>query len=145
MKELGVKAELEIYDSGHADFCAVLLNEGLLVEPLQFSVVMGVRGGMAATPENLLHTLRKLPAGAIWQAIAIGKANLEMTAIAVAMGGNARTGLEDTLYIRKGELAPDNAALVNRLAEVCKSLERPASTVSQTQAILSLRRDAIRS
>jgi uncharacterized protein (DUF849 family) len=139
MKELGVKAELEIYDSGHADFCAVLLNEGLLVEPLQFSVVMGVRGGMAATPENLLHTLRKLPAGAIWQAIAIGKAN------AVAMGGNARTGLEDTLYIRKGELAPDNAALVNRLAEVCKSLERPASTVSQTQAILSLRRDAIRS
>jgi uncharacterized protein (DUF849 family) len=68
-----------------------------------------------------------------------------MTAIAVAMGGNARTGLEDTLYIRKGELAPDNAALVNRLAEVCKSLERPASTVSQTQAILSLRRDAIRS
>jgi uncharacterized protein (DUF849 family) len=145
MKELGVKAELEIYDSGHADFCAVLLNEGLLVEPLQFSVVMGVRGGMAATPENLLHTLRKLPAGAIWQAIAIGKANLEMTAIAVAMGGNARTGLEDTLYIRRGELAPDNAALVNRLAEVCKSLERPASTVSQTQAILSLRRDAIRS
>jgi|HubBroStandDraft_2_1064218.scaffolds.fasta_scaffold82807_1 3-keto-5-aminohexanoate cleavage enzyme len=144
MKELGVKAELEIYDSGHADFCTVLLNEGLLVEPLQFSVVMGVRGGMAATPENLLHTVRKLPAGAIWQVVAIGKANLEMTAIAVSMGGNARTGLEDTLYIRKGELAPDNAALVSRLAEVCRSLERPASTVSQTEAILSLPGSAVR-
>jgi uncharacterized protein (DUF849 family) len=144
MKELGVKAELEIYDSGHADMCTVLLNEGLLVEPLQFSVVMGVRGGMAATPENLLHTVRKLPAGAIWQVVAIGKANLEMTAIAVSMGGNARTGLEDTLYIRKGELAPDNAALVRRLAEVCRALERPASTVTQTEAILSLPRSAVR-
>jgi uncharacterized protein (DUF849 family) len=142
MKELGVKAELEIYDSGHGDFCTVLLNEGLLVEPLQFSVVMGVRGGMAATPENLLHTLRKLPTGAIWQVVAIGKANLEMTAIAVSMGGNARTGLEDTLHIRKGELAPDNAALVKRLADVCKSLERPASTVSQTEELLSLPRNA---
>jgi uncharacterized protein (DUF849 family) len=144
MKELGVKAELEIYDSGHADMCTVLLNEGLLVEPLQFSVVMGVRGGMAATPENLLHTVRKLPAGAIWQVVAIGKANLEMTAIAVSMGGNARTGLEDTLYIRKGDLAPDNAALVSRLAEVCRSLERPASTVTQTETILSLPRSAVR-
>jgi len=114
-----------------------LLNEGLLVEPLQFSIVMGVRGGMAATPENLLHTLRKLPAGAVWQAIAIGKANLDLTAIAIAMGGNARTGLEDTLYIRKGELAPDNAALVKRLADVCKVLERPVATVSQAQEILS--------
>jgi 3-keto-5-aminohexanoate cleavage enzyme len=144
MKDLGVKAELEIYDSGHADFCTGLLNEGLLVEPLQFSVVMGVRGGMAATPENLLHTLRRLPPGAIWQAIAIGKANLEMTVIAVAMGGNARTGLEDTLYTRKGELAPDNAALVKRLAEVCKSLERPAATVSQTEDLLSLPRNTAR-
>jgi 3-keto-5-aminohexanoate cleavage enzyme len=60
------------------------------------------------------------------------------------MGGNARTGLEDTLYIRKGELAPDNAALVSRLAEVCRSLERPASTVSQTEAILSLPGSAVR-
>ena len=138
MKELGVKAELEIYDSGHADFCIMLLNEGLLVEPLQFSVVMGVRGGMTATPENLLHTVRKLPPGAIWQAIAIGRANLEMTAIAVAMGGNARTGLEDTLYMRKGELAPDNAALVARLVQVCKTLERPAASVSETERFLSL-------
>jgi 3-keto-5-aminohexanoate cleavage enzyme len=138
MRELGVKPELEIYDSGHVDFCNLLLHEGLLAEPLQFSIVMGVRGGMAATPENLLHTLRKLPPGAVWQAIAIGKANLDLTAIAIAMGGHARTGLEDTLYLRKGELAPDNSALVSRLASVCKSLERPVATVSQAEQILSL-------
>ena len=144
MMELGVKAELEIYDSGHADFCNVLLQEGLLAEPLQFSIVMGVRGGMAATAENLLHTLRKLPPGAIWQAIAIGRANLNLTAIAIAMGGNARTGLEDTLYLRKGELAPDNSALVKRLAGVCKSLEHPVATVSQAEELLSLSRGVSR-
>ena len=110
MRELGVKPELEIYDSGHLDVCLAMLKEGLLAEPLQFSIVMGVRGGMGATPENLLHIVSRIPKGAVWQAIAIGRANLEMTTIAVAMGGNARTGLEDTLYIRKGELA-DNASL----------------------------------
>jgi 3-keto-5-aminohexanoate cleavage enzyme len=144
MMELGVKAELEIYDTGHADFCNVLLHEGLLAEPLQFSIVLGVRGGMAATPEDLLHTLRKLPDGAIWQAIAIGRANLDLTAIAIAMGGNARTGLEDTLYLRKGQLAPDNAALVKRLAGVCMALERPVATARQAEELLSLPEDASR-
>ena len=92
---------------------------------------------MAATPENLMHTLRKLPPGAIWQGIAIGKANLSMTAMSIAMGGNARTGLEDSLYLRKGELA-DNAALVARLVQVCKALESPVASVSDTERLLSL-------
>lgn len=137
MRELGVKAELEIYDSGHLDACMALLKEGLLAEPLQFSIVMGVRGGMAATPENLLHTVSRLPQGAVWQGIAVGKANLELTTVAVAIGGNARTGLEDTLHIRKGEFA-DNARLVARLVEVCKILDRPVAKVEQTIRILGL-------
>jgi uncharacterized protein (DUF849 family) len=101
----------------------------LLADPLQFSSVMGVKGGMAATVDNLLFAVRSLPPGAIWQVIAIGRANLELSAIAVAMGGNARTGLEDTLYLRKGELAPSNEALVTRLASVCSTLERSIATV----------------
>jgi uncharacterized protein (DUF849 family) len=138
MLKLGVKAELEIYDSGHLDVCLDLLKEGLLREPLQFSIVMGVRGGMSATAENLIATIGRLPAGAQWQAIAIGRANLQLTAIAVAMGGNARTGLEDTLYLRKGVLAPDNAALVERLAGVCNVLERPPATVAEAALQLGL-------
>jgi 3-keto-5-aminohexanoate cleavage enzyme len=137
MMELGVKAELEVYDTGHLDVCLTMLKEGLLTEPLQFSIVMGVRGGMAATPENLLHTVSRLPKGAVWQAIAIGRANLEITTIAVAMGGNARTGLEDTLYLRKGELA-DNASLVARLVQVAKALDRPVATVEETVKLLQL-------
>ena len=64
MRELDVKPELEIYDTGHLEVCMSLLEEGLLAEPLQFSIVMGVRGGMAATPENLITMVRRLPPGA---------------------------------------------------------------------------------
>jgi len=138
MQELGVKAELEIYDMGHIPVCLSLFEEGLLVEPLQFSIVMGVRGGMAATIDNLTHAVRMLPPDTIWQVIAIGRANLDLTAVAVAMGGNARTGMEDTLYLRKGELASSNRDLITRLANVCTALDRPIASVAETETLLRL-------
>lgn len=138
MQELGVKPELEIYDMGHIPACLALLEEGLLVEPLQFSIVMGVKGGMAATIDNLIHAVRQLPPSAIWQAIAIGRANLDLTAVAVAMGGNARTGMEDTLYLRKGELAPSNRTLVSRLANACRALDRGVASVEEAEQMLGL-------
>ncbi len=138
MRELGVKAELEIYDSGHVDVCLQLLKEGFLVEPLQFSIVMGIRGGMAATLENLLSTVRRLPPGAIWQAIAIGRSNLELTTAAMTQGGNVRTGLEDTLFVSKGNLAPNSAVLVSRLVEIAKLLGREPATLEETRILLGL-------
>jgi len=138
MQELGVKAELEVYDMGHIPVCLSLFEEGLLVEPLQFSIVMGVKGGMAATIDNLTHAARMLPPNAIWQVIAIGRANLDLTAVAIAMGGNARTGMEDTLYLRKGELAPSNEVLISRLANVCRALDRPIASVAETEQVLGL-------
>ncbi len=138
MMELGVKAELEVYDSGHVDFALQLLKEGLLAEPLQFSIVMGVRGGMAATVENLLNTLRRLPKGAAWQGIAIGKSNLDLSTAAMIEGGNVRTGLEDTLYLSRGVLAPSNAALVSRLATIAGLLGREPASLEETKAMLHL-------
>jgi 3-keto-5-aminohexanoate cleavage enzyme len=138
MQELGVKAELEIYDIGHVPVCLSLYEEGLLSDPLQFSIVMGIKGGMAATADNLLFAVRLLPPGAVWQAIVIGRPHLEISTIAVALGGNARTGLEDTLYLRKGELAPSNEALVTRLAGVARTLERPLASVADAQAEFQL-------
>jgi uncharacterized protein (DUF849 family) len=138
MRELGVKPELEVYDTGHLDVALGLLAEGLLVEPLQFSIVMGVRGGMAATPENLLSLVGRMPAGSIWQVIAIGRANLAMTAMGLALGANARTGMEDTLLMRRGEPAQSNAQLVERLAGVATALERPIMTPGEAAAALGL-------
>lgn len=135
MRELGVKAELEIYDSGHVAVCLDLLKEDLLAEPLQFSVVMGVKGGMAASAENLLATVERLPAGSVWQAIAIGRLNLELTTMAIAMGGNARTGLEDTLLMRKGVPA-ENGAQVRRLKNIVQAVEKRVATVAEARALL---------
>ncbi len=138
MRELGIKAELEIYDSGHVDACLDLLKDGLLVEPLQFSIVMGVKGGMAATVENLMHTVRHIPSNAVWQAIAIGRNNLDLTTIAMLMGGNVRTGLEDTLYFSKGVRAKDSSQLVARVAGICTALGREVASVEEAASLLGL-------
>ena len=139
MQELGVKPELEIYDTGHLEVCMQLVSEGLVDEPLSFSIVMGVRGGMPANPKALVELVDRLPAGAVWQAIAIGRANLSMTAIGLAMGGNARTGMEDTLMVRRGVPAQSNAELVQRLVEVARALERDPASPAEVERLLSLR------
>jgi uncharacterized protein (DUF849 family) len=138
MRELDVKPELEVYDTGHLEVALALHADGLLVEPLQFSFVLGVRGGAAATTENLLTMVRRLPEGAIWQVIAIGRANLDLTAIGLALGGNARTGMEDTLMLRRGAPANSNAELVTRLVGVARALEREPATVGETEQRLRL-------
>lgn len=137
MRELGVKPELEIYDTGHLEACMRLYDEGLLAEPLQFSIVLGVRGGMAATPDNLMMMVRRLPPNCIWQIIAIGKANLELTAIGLALGGNARAGLEDCLFLRKGVLAR-NLQLVERTAALSRTLDLPLADVKTAEVLLRL-------
>lgn len=138
MRELDVKPELEIYDTGHLDACLRLHAEGLLAEPLQFSIVLGVRGGMAATPDNLITMVRRLPPDAVWQVIAIGRANLRLTALGLALGGNARAGLEDTLHLRKGELSPGNRPLVERTVRLAADLDLPVADVTEAARLLRL-------
>lgn len=138
MRELDVKPELEIYDTGHLDVALALHAEGLLAEPLQFSIVLGVRGGAPATPESLLGMVRRMPPGAIWQVIGIGRANLQMTAIGLALGGNARTGMEDTLLLRRGEPASSNAVLVERLVGISRAIDREPAGVAEAEQLLSL-------
>ncbi|MGW6796958.1 3-keto-5-aminohexanoate cleavage protein [Streptomyces chartreusis] len=131
MRDLGIQPELEIYDSGHLDACLRLRDKGLLPERLQFSIVLGVQGGMAATPTNLLTMVNRLPSEAIWQIIAIGRPNLELTAIGLALGGNARAGLEDTLYLAKGELSDGSTPLVERTVRLVRDLGRQVASVEQ--------------
>ena len=138
MQELGVKPELEIYDHGHLDEVLRLRDEGLLMEPLQFSIVLGVVGGAAPTAQNLVSLVSRLPESAVWQIIAIGRSNLSLTAIGLAMGGNARAGMEDTLYLGKGKPADGNDELVARTVRLARSLDRDISSVSETVKSLSL-------
>jgi 3-keto-5-aminohexanoate cleavage enzyme len=138
MQELGVKPELEIYDTGHIDAALRLRDEGLLPEPLQFSIVLGVVGGAAPTAVNLVEMVRRLPEGAIWQIIAIGRTNLQLTAMGLAMGGNARAGMEDTLYLGKGRPADGNDGLVGRAIALARDLDLTVATVEETEKQLSL-------
>ncbi|HLA81573.1 MAG TPA: 3-keto-5-aminohexanoate cleavage protein, partial [Thermoleophilia bacterium] len=138
MLELGVKAEVEIYDTGHLGLMLDLLKRGLLTEPLQVSFVMGVKGGMPADPMLLSYLVRELPENTSWQVIAIAKANLPLTTIGLAMGGNARVGLEDTIYIRPKELASSNAQLVEQLVGVAKSMNLQPASVDEVVQRLKL-------
>ena len=140
MQELDIRPELEIYDTGHREVCLRLAEEGLVPEPLQFSIVMGVRGGMPATPAALVQIVERLPPGCVWQAIGIGRANLPMTTIGLAMGGNARTGMEYTLMLRRGLPARSKTELVQRLAGVARALAREPATVAEVEEVLGLPR-----
>jgi 3-keto-5-aminohexanoate cleavage enzyme len=97
-----------------------------------------VRGGAPATPQSLVSMVERLPDGATWQVIGIGRGNLAMTTMGLAMGGNARTGMEDTLMLRRGVPASGNGALVERLAAVARAIEREPATVAQAAASLGL-------
>lgn len=138
MQELNVKPELEVYDTAHIDAALRLRDAGLLSEPLQFSVVLGVQGGAAPTPINLVEMVRRLPEGSIWQIIAIGRQNLNLTAMGLAMGGNARAGMEDTLYLGKGRPTQGNDPLVERAIRLAGDLDRQIATVEETEKQLCL-------
>ena len=143
MIELGVKPEVEIYDTGHLGMMLYLVHKGLLVEPLQVSFVMGVRGGMKGDPTLLAYLVRELPEGTSWQVIGVAKANLPMTTIGLAMGGNARTGMEDTLTLEKGVPAASNAQLVERLVRIARSLQKEPATVAEVIERLRLSPDLV--
>jgi len=138
MIELGVKPEVEIYDTGHLEMMFYLVHKGLLLAPLQVSFVMGVRGGMKGDPTLLAYLVRELPEGTSWQVIAVAKANLPMTTIGLAMGGNARTGMEDTLTLERGVLAASNVQLVERLVTIARSLQLEPATVAEVIERLKL-------
>jgi len=138
MLELGIKPEIEIYDTGHIPLMLNLLKKGLVTEPLQVSFVMGTMGGMKADPMLLSYCVRELPENTSWQVIAISKANLPLTTIGLAMGGNARVGLEDTIYIRPKVLAESNAQLVEQLVGVARSLNLQPATVEEVVERLKL-------
>ncbi|MFX1595556.1 MAG: 3-keto-5-aminohexanoate cleavage protein, partial [Promethearchaeota archaeon] len=107
-------------------------------EKLHFSIVLGIKGGAPATVRNLLNMVDLLPEGSTWQVVTIGRYNLRTTMIAMCMGGNIRTGLEDTVYYRKGELAKSNAQLVERMVRLANEIGREPATLDETRKMLNL-------
>src|SRR5215467_6919527 len=92
LRDYGIVPEIEIFDAGMIDEAMRLRNMGLITEPLQFDFVMGVPGGISAEPAHLVHLIRSLPPGSTWSVAGIGRHQLTLGTIALAMGGNVRVG-----------------------------------------------------
>jgi 3-keto-5-aminohexanoate cleavage enzyme len=138
MTRHGVQPEIECFEAGHVQNALRLIDEGALRSPFWFQFVLGVRGGAPASVKQLIHLIDMLPVGAHWSVCGIGRAQLPLGVAALAMGGHVRTGLEDNLYYRKGELASSNTQLVARIARLATELDRPLATPDDVRALLKL-------
>ena len=136
----GIVPEIEIFDTGMIDEALRLRNMGLITDPMHFDFVMGVPGAISADPAHLVHMVRCLPAGSTWSVAGIGRHQLILGTIALAMGGNVRVGFEDNIYYRKGRLAKANAELVARIVRIAQELDRPVATPAQAREVLQLGR-----
>jgi 3-keto-5-aminohexanoate cleavage enzyme len=139
MKRHAVRPEIECFEPGHVWNALRLIDEDLLEPPFWFQFVLGVRGGSPPEVKQLQHLVEMLPSGAHWSVCGIGRAQLPLGMAAMAMGGHVRTGLEDNIWYRKGELAASNAQLVARVARIAGELGRPLASPRQVRALLSLR------
>jgi uncharacterized protein (DUF849 family) len=134
----GVKPELEIFDTGHMALSLHMLEKKLIDPDAMFQMVLGVPWGAPAQTEALAAMKSMLPPGAAWAAFGVGRSQFPMVAQAALLGGHVRVGIEDNLYIEKGVLARDNAALVTRARTLIELMGSHLATPAEARAMLGL-------
>ena len=136
---MGIVPEIELFDVGHAVAAARMLKEGHLKGPLNVNLVLGVPGGIDASPEAIPALLRPLPDDVRWTVTAIGRHQRRMLSVAALLGADGvRVGFEDNVYLRKGQLAASNADLVADIAAVVRALGRRVATPGEARSRLGL-------
>lgn len=138
IRDAGSVPELECYEVGHVEEGLALAKEGLLAAPYHFQFVLGIAGAIGATEENLRTLVARLPPEATWAVAAVGRHQRPMTELAMRLGGHARVGLEDNIYLEKGVLAQGSAPLVARAAEYARSVGRTPLEPEQARAHMRL-------
>lgn len=136
MKEAGVKPEIEVFDLGHLRQAKHLMDLNLIQNPPLFQLCMGIKWGMEATHENLVHIHQQLPTNSVWSVLGVGASQIPMTTMALSMGGHVRVGFEDNIYLQKGTLAPSNSAFVERTVKLSNLMGRDVASPSETRSIL---------
>jgi 3-keto-5-aminohexanoate cleavage enzyme len=146
MVKRGIKPELECFDFGMINAANMLIAKGLLGEPpYYFNLLLGSRYSVPATARHLSNMLEDLPPESVWSAAGIGLFQLPMNALAIAMGGHCRVGLEDNIYhgFSRGELAT-NEGLLQRVAHLSETFGRPLASSARARTLLGLGRSAAR-
>jgi len=139
MNTAGVRPEMECFDAGHIGNTRPLIDMGVLEPPFQFSLIMGVLGGIPGTTRHLVDQVDGLPAGSHWQVIGIGLNQWPLVAAAITMGGNVRVGLEDNFYVEEGSMARSNGELVEKAARLCGDLGRGVASIAEARSQLGLK------
>ncbi|MBV9973711.1 MAG: 3-keto-5-aminohexanoate cleavage protein [Candidatus Eremiobacteraeota bacterium] len=143
MQTHGVRPEIEIFDKGQLKNARRLESEGALRLPQHFNFVLGVPGGLDATVHNLSDLVDNLPPDCTWSVAGIGRGQLPMSMVAIAMGGHVRVGLEDNIYFSRGRLAT-NEELVARVRRIAREAGREVATPNEARTILRLtQREAV--
>lgn len=141
MADRGVKPELEAYNEAMIEEAEHLIATGLLRPPYVLNCVLHTptQGGLRGTPHNLIGMVERLPKDVIVNVSSMGRTQLPITTMAMAMGLNVRVGMEDNVYYRRGELVENNARLVARTVRIARELERHPASPDQARALLGLR------
>ncbi|MBM3535553.1 MAG: 3-keto-5-aminohexanoate cleavage protein [Alphaproteobacteria bacterium] len=146
LKELGeghgVRFECECYDVGHLYTLAHFLDRGLIKPPLFVQTIFGILGGIGPHPEDLQHMKRtadRLFGEYQWSILAAGKHQMSLCTMGAMMGGNVRVGMEDSIYVGKGELAKSNADQVKKIRHILETLSLEIATPDEARQILKLK------
>ncbi|OFI39306.1 NADPH:quinone reductase [Arthrobacter sp. SW1] len=141
IKDLGVKPEMEIFDTGNLWFANIMVEEGLIAPPPLYQLCMGIPYGAPVNAGLLQAMVNMLPQGAQWTSFAIGRDQLPWVAQSVLLGGHVRVGLEDNLYLSKGVKAT-NAQLTERAIQIVNDLGSSVATPDEAREILQLEKKA---
>lgn len=142
MNTYDIRPEFEVYDVGMINNIAYFYNRGIVKKPIYLQFVMGILGGIPATVENLAYlvkTAREQIGDFVWSCAAAGKAQFPLVTAALTMGGNARVGLEDNVYLRPGVLAKSSAEQVIQLKEIAERLGLEIAGPEEARKILGLK------
>ena len=141
MLAYGIKPEIEAFDLSMIFKAAEMARDGKIKGPLHVQFVMGVKNAMPvdrAVFEFYIATLKRLAPDATWTGAGIGRDQLTLNEWSLELGGHCRTGLEDNVRLDKSTLAPSNAALVKRVADLCGKYGRRVATVNEARSLLGL-------
>jgi 3-keto-5-aminohexanoate cleavage enzyme len=138
MNKRGIKYELECFDKGMIDTALRLNNKGHIKDPMHFNFMLGIKGGINATPRDLLFLINSIPKNSTFSVGAIGRYEFPMITVSIIMGGHARVGFEDNIYLSRGRLAKSNGELVEKAVRISKELGREIASPNEARKILGI-------
>jgi len=138
MNKSGIKYELECFDVGMVDMVLRLHKKGQIKEPMHFNFVLGVIGGISASPRNLNFLIESIPENSTYTVCGIGRHEFPMVSISIKKGGHARVGFEDNVYLSKGVLAKSNGELVEKVVEIADEFGRKIASPTEARKILNI-------